>query len=627
MPQELNVPKIEIEKDEVIFWKREIESSREFRKEEFIKRIQYESLIEYWEGNQKNEFHPSIDALTILNEIYPGFSSIINYSVYQNPTITTKAKTPLADGSLKPPMSFMNPMPNIPLPELMRAALQWATEKYGFKNELQHAMFDLMFAGFACIETNHNITQGQDAYTAEGAEPEQGNIIQKAMDKLSQMAGGQEDVEAKVTEEQAEAKADTPLDNTYLMWWNPLEILMDYRATVFNRSRYVGKEKDITLAEFKKDYPDYAEKVREASSKIKYSKHTKKDNINSVKVTELQIKKKDGLYILHTTDQCDEALQYYKYPIPINGFTIKYGCIDKYGKLYPMSRAMQAKKPQDELNHYATIQMEHADRSQKKVGVFMGGLTPEGKNAVKSSDVYAIVEKSINAAVFEQMPTGGVDPANKDLQNMNLEAINKVIGSNELAKSGQSESEFATQDQLKAQAFSSNSAAVQDALGDIARQNLDTLKDIIMALWDGEYYFRITGIPGGEQWYTPEMGKLPDILQGDYLVDVDIISAQRPNPMKDRQEMNELVQALFSPGVAGFLMSNGVKPSIALIHELIKSYNKNPRVLLEEVQMPMPPPVGMNGIPPQAPNVTQIPQGQPTQQPPEPANAPLPVPM
>jgi hypothetical protein len=252
----------------------------------------------------------------------------------------------------------------------------------------------------------------------------------------------------------------------------------------------------------------------------------------------------------------------------------------------------------------------------------MDGLTKEGQNAVQSSDVYAICNKKIPGAVFEAMPVGGVAPENKDLQMLNTENINKLIGTNELAKSGRSESEFATQDALKNQAFDMNTSAFEDALGDLLRDSLDTLKDIILQLWDGDYYFKITGEPGGEMWYTPEMGKLPDLLLGDYLIDVDIVSAQKPNPMKQRSEMMELFQIATSPMVTQLLMAEGKKISINFIKELFKAFEKNPDTIIEDIpQQPMLSQPPMGGVPPggDAPQSFQEPMPEEPQEQPMPS--------
>lgn len=591
---ENNYQEIKISQEEVNYWKGEIEASRRFRKEEFIERIGYEKLIEYYEGFQRSDFQPSIEQMAIINEIYPAAESILTNTYYKNPSIIAKAKRPEADGLLQYPITFSQVQQPIELTDIMKSCLQHAADTQDLKTEAQLALFDFLFAGFACIEANHISTSQNDQYS-DANDP---NFIQSMLSKVS----GALNAEDKVTSEQSEQGKDDRFDESYFMWWSPLDILFDYRAKTFKRSRYICKEKDYTIAEFKRDFPEFADKVPSTDAKpLKYAGHKSKTNTETVRVVETQIKKKDGLYILKTCDGIPEALKYCKSHIITNGFTVKYGCIDKYGKIYPISRVKLAKKPQDELNHYTTIQMEHADRSQKKVAVFVDGLNEKGRQAVLSSDPYAVVEKTVPGAVFESMPVGGVAPENKDLQLLNTENINKVIGTSELAKSGKSDSQFATQDAIKNQAFSDNTNAIEDALGDLIRQVLDCMKDIIMQFWDGEMFFKVTGKQGMELWYTPEMGKLPDILLGDYIIDIDITSARRPNPMQDRNEMAELISVLMKPEINMILQANGKRVSQNMVDELIKSFNKNPRTVLEDFQPQQPATPPMIGDPSQTP--------------------------
>lgn len=597
-----------ISQAEVDYWKSEIRASRKFRQKEFIDRIQYKKLIGYYEGIQADPNNSEYLKAACVNEIYPAFESILANAYVQNPTINVKAKNPKAEGNLTPIQEFMiahGSMPQTPpLTDLMKAAIGYGIEHYGLKGEAQLALFDLLFAGFGCIEVNHKVIKDQSIISQAQDEKQAETFFDKAKSLIEKITNpnNKDDAALKVAAEQQTEKRDSQIDDTYINWWNPLEILFDYRAKVFSRSRYIGKEVEMTIGEFKNEYPAFADKIPVSDyKKLEYSESEDTQDNQIVKLVELQIKRTDGVYGLVTCDSIREAIAFYKRPITTNGFSVKYGCLDKYGTIYPVSRARLAKDSQDELNHYVRVESDTVDRSPRKVAIFEEGLTEAGKTQAKSADVYSVVTKKIPGPVFEAMPVGGVAPETKDLQAIRTENINKLAGTNELAKSGKSESEFATQDNLKNQAFNSQSSLVQDALRDLLVEVIDGLKDIIMQLWDGEYYFKITGLPGGDFWYTPEMGKLTDVLLGDYLIEVDIASAQRRNPMQDRSELTELVMGLMNPAIAGFLQSKGYTLSIGLIEEWIKTFGKNPKVILERMEaMPgmMP---GMLAVPPGAP--------------------------
>jgi hypothetical protein len=269
-----------------------------------------------------------------------------------------------------------------------------------------------------------------------------------------------------------------------------------------------------------------------------------------------------------------------------------------------MARATKARKPQDDINHYMTIQFEHVDRAMRKIGVYMQGLSPSGQSAMKSADVYAQVEKLIPGPVFEAVPAPQVVPENKEIVSMMRESINKGIGTNELAKNGQSNNDLLGQDQLQSQSFQINIASVQDALQDLADELLDELKDIQMQLWDGQDYFKVTGIRGGEQWYKPEMGPLADVLIGDVLVKSDITTAARPDPSKDLRNSVELAKFLTSPDIQTYLQMRGKVSTLAPIDAVVKAFGQNPEMIYEDMkQSPMPQdmsqPMPGEGLPPQ----------------------------
>ena len=248
-------------------------------------------------------------------------------------------------------------------------------------------------------------------------------------------------------------------------------------------------------------------------------------------------------------------------------------------------------QPQDDINHYMTIQFEHVDRAQRKIGVNTSGLTESGKAAIKSSDPYALVEKNGPGLVFEPMPAPSVVPENKEIVTMMTNSINKTIGTTELAKSGKSVNDTLGQDQLQQQAFDVNVSAVQDALQDLGDQLVDELKDIQQQLWDGEDFFKVTGIRGGDAWYDPAMGPLADLLVGDYKVRTNIMSAQRPDPIKDKQDAIEYVNLVTSPMMVQFAAMHGKRPTMEPLITLAKMFNQNPDMVFEDLQpAPMLPP-------------------------------------
>lgn len=631
----LPVQPLQMDKETLNFWKAEIRSSIKRQEEEFTRRINYKELVRYFEALQ---YPGNKSLLAIVDEFSPAILSVITSVYYQNPTVSVEAGNPKADGMIQPSMMYLLQHPEFKpfaLTDLLKGSLTYGMSKGGMKEENQIAAFDLILAGYACVEVNHSSTSDeppqQDAAVSsdDTAGTMMSGIVDGAkglLDKIGSAITGNknaEDVEDEVmADTQSNLRTDFT-DKTYFKRWNPIDVLFDPRADVFKESRWVGKRIRMTVAEFNAKYPKLKGKVLSGDSEngsLEYGEsYNSKDNKKAVILYEIEIKKKgprNCVLVLHPA--LDEQVDYYERAIITNNFAMKYGCIDKYGKLYPMSRARKAKGPQDDINHYMTIQFEHVDRAQRKIAVYFDGLTESGKVAQTSADVYAIVEKTTPQPVYEPMPAPSVVPENKEIIAQMRASINKVVGTTELAKTGESENDTLGQDQLQTNAFQVNVNSVQDALQDMCDQEIDELKDIQQQVWDGEDYFKVTGIQGGDAWYDPSMGPLADILVGDYTTRTNIVSAARPNPLKDREEYMQYASFVISPLAVQFAAMHNKRPSMEVLNNIAKKFDQNPEMVYEEMPMAPPLPPGMPVAPPNA-NMPQQTQGHP--------QGPIPVPQ
>lgn len=594
---------ITMEKPQLDYWKGEIKSSIKRQKEEFIQRIEYNELVKYLEGQQGR---PS---WTIIDEFSPAILSVVTNVYYQNPTVQVEAASPTAEKPVQPSLIYLLQHPEFQpysLVDLLRSALTYAMKKAGMKEEMQIAAFDLILAGFACVEANHTVIS-PDSQQTDKVEERANPLLDSLVNGAKSLFGMKP--EDKVAEEvasttQGDIRTDST-NETYCKRWNPLDVLFDPRAQVFKESRWIGKKVRMTLAEFNSKYPKFRGRVQvgDETPDMTYSEFNREENRKCVVLYEVEIKKRGPRNcILVMSMQLDEPIDYYERPIVTNDFALKYSCMDKYGRLYPMSRAKKAKKNQDDINHYMTIQFEHVDRAQRKVAVYNAGLTESGKAAQASSDAYAIVEKNTPQQVYEVMPAPQVVIENKELVVKSTDSLNKTIGTTELAKSGESQNDTLGQDELQTQAFQANVNSVQDALADLANDVLDALKDIIQQTWDGQDYFRVSGIKGGDAWYDPSMGPLADIVIGDYEVNVNITSAQRPNPLRDRQEFTEYATLVTSPDMVGFAAMHGKRPSMEVLNSLAKKFEQNPEMIYEDIQPPLP----QGTMPPGSPNANLV---------------------
>lgn len=615
---------VEITPEEVKYWKKKIEASKTRQKIEFRERVGYELNIKYFEALQFAD-GMKLNQMAVVDEFSPAIISIMTTTYNQDPTVTVKPLRPESDGPVKPSLLYLIQHPEFKpfsLSELMQSAIKYAMPKVGMKEEMQLADFDLLTAGFACVEMNHlseEVSEEIPQDSTTSLEAPQNSILSKigstiggVVDKVRDALTGTE-AEDKIAAETQDEKVDFT-DATYCKRWNPLDILFDDEAIVFKDSVFIAKIVRMSIAKFNAKYPKFKGRISatsEAVSTIPYASYANSENKKAVCLYELEIKKKTGRNcVLVLADGIPEHIDYYEDPIITNDFKIKYRALDKYGKIYPMPRATKARKPQDDINHYMTIQYEHLDRAMRKIAVNMSGLTESGKSAQRSSDVYAIVEKNSPQPVYEAMPAPSIVPENKEVVAIMKDSLNKAFQTSELGKSGKSDNEFATQDIIEQKTGEQNAAAVTDTLQDLANDLIDTLKDIIMQFWDGEDYFQVTGIKGGDQWYTPEMGPLADILVGDFLIQADITTAAKPNPMKDRQDSLEYAAFMTSPQTMAFAQMHGKRPSMNVLNNVVKQFNQNPETAFEDLEPMLPIPgaiqVPPNGQPQEQPSPQQV---------------------
>ena len=109
------------------------------------------------------------------------------------------------------------------------------------------------------------------------------------------------------------------------------------------------------------------------------------------------------------------------------------------------------------------------------------------------------------------------------------------------------------------------------------------MKDIQQQVWDGEDYFKVTGINGADAWYDPSMGPLAELMVGDYGIETDITSAQRPDPIKDRQDSLNYSAFMTSPATVQFAAMHGKRPTMKPLENVVKQFNQNPETAFEEL--------------------------------------------
>ena len=257
---------------DVKFWLNEIQSCLKRRDEELIKRNNYPNLIKYYEGEQGDS---SKKKLAVINEYFPSVNGMIAEIMYKNPTIITQPTKPQAEEGTP----------------VMNGALTYAMDRTDSLTENKLGLFDMIMAGYCGIEVNYiqkNATASKPSLEPQGIMGKVKGMFKKADNEEQAEEELEKDLPVK-------EKAYAEYHNTYIRRWNPLNILLDYRAERLKDMRYVGKVIKMTHSEFSARYPKFKDKVQ-AGDNLEYCMQDKDEDKKLVTLYELQIKKEGGEY-------------------------------------------------------------------------------------------------------------------------------------------------------------------------------------------------------------------------------------------------------------------------------------------------------------------------------------------
>ena len=582
---------------EIKYWLSEAESCCERAKHELQKRNNYPFLINYFEGIEKinptSPYASTAEVYAIVNDHFPNTNAIISEIMYQNPDITAEATKPNGEQNER----------------LMASAINYGFKKLDAITENRVALFDMLYAGYSGVEVDHlKEDYGIDMLPDEDVERQGliGTVVGKAKELF-----GMKEAEEKVEKEAAtqEEKYSTQ-EKTLIRRWNPLNVPLDWKADTLKDRRYNLKKCWYSKAEFDAKYPQFKDKVYptdDKESKLNYAKFSSNLYNSKVLLYEFQIRRKNNEYwnLVVSPQYTFEEIDYYQREYPTNGFNMKIGTLHKYGKLYPVSFAQINKKINDELNEYIRFMMKVAEHNIPKYLADKNKVKTDAESALRSTtvnDIAFIDGSPVNSAIPLQ-PTQ-ISTENKELIQIFNRQKEKGWSISEARLAGQGTAEFATELDIQEAGFQASKGDIQEGLKDLILQELETLKDVIVKFWDGEYFFKVTGGPKPE-WYIPQsvvnpqtgqpmvLNALTDILTGDYELKIDISSSLRPNKERKKKETIEFLTWLVSPAVFGYLQSQGKTINVDDFKKAAQQFGFNPETLLIDLPPMISPPGGL----------------------------------
>jgi len=549
--------------NECRYWQQEVKSCENRQKRELIERNAYPQMINYYEGDQydTSDGHKK---LAIINEYFPNVNSLIAEIMYKNPDIIVESQKPDAEE-------------NAPI---MQSALNYAFKKLDALTENRIALFDMLMAGYCAVEVNHINTMQVENVARPGGEEK--SLIGKVKDKIRSMTDENYEAEVEKVIPTAEEKYSTP-DETYIRRWNPLNILLDYKAERTKDMRYIVKVINMSHAEFAARYPKFKDKVNTTST-MPYSLHSKDQDKKSVTLYEFQLKKKDKyVHFIISGNYSLGEIDYWERPYTTNGFNIKIGTLHKYGKLYPISMAKINKSIQDDLNNYTTFMMEVAEKNIPKRWYNKTKVKEDGLRALNSNIVNQAVPVEGGQESIGTIPNTNVSAENKELIQI-FDKQKDKLWSVTAQRTGQlGKAKFATELEIAEAGFIAQQSDIQEGLRQLLREEVDTLKDIIVQFWDGPMWFKVTDSTE-PTWYQPQqdpltgqvLNPLTDLLIMDYECDVDIQSSLKPNKEKKKKDLIDFATWITSPNVLQFAQMQKYMIDIDVIRKVAKEWGWNP---------------------------------------------------
>ncbi len=603
---------------ELRYWLEEAKSCEDRQKHELQHKNNYPFLVNYFEGIEKiNPSYPHLsgaEVYAIINDYFPSTNALISEIMYQNPDITAEATKPFE--TLPSMQGFQQSFPpdtGITPDMLMATALKFGFKKLDAIVENRVALFDMLYAGYCAVEIDHMKEDEGYSMLPDGMEERKGlmgTVIGKAKEFL-----GMKEAEEKIEAEEAtdDEKYATP-EKTFIRRYSPLDVPLDWKATNLRDRRYNLKKIWLSKAEFDTKYPDFKDKVYPSDEKISYAKFSTEAHTRKILLYEFQIRQKGNKYMnLCISPQYTQSeIDYYERPYATNGFNMKIGTLHKYGKLYPISFAQVNKKLSDEMNEYIRFMMKVAEKNVPKFVVNSDIVKADGQSALRSTEVNDIVEVKGNTtgAVTPLQPTN-ISVENKELIQIFRQQKEKLWAVSESRLSGKSGSEFMGEVEIQEAGFQASKGDIQEGLKDLILQELETLKDIVVIFWDGEYFFKVTG---GQKpvWYVPQtalnpqtgqpmvLNALTDILTNDFELSIDITSSLRPNKERKKKEVIEFLTWITGPGLSQYLMSQGKTLNVEEVKKAGQQFGFNPETLLIDLQPPAGMPIDGAQLPPEA---------------------------
>lgn len=516
------------------YLKKHLIDARGFQEKEFKSKIDVELYQAYYAGedyrhDSANQIY-SEDEFISLNKTFPATNRVVPSLYFQNPKIVFTPKKNSTEFSAK----------------VLTAKVNYDFREMKVKKENQMTVLDAWYCGFGAAKIGY---QTQFQYKDK---PKDKGMIEKTIDKVM----GKSDNDERIIDY-------IEYEGSFVRRINPKFVYRDPKQPA-------GKDRFIWL-QYPKTLEDITTSdVYEYDSDF-YTRFGSKDPREvEIQLFEGWLRTRKGLYIVAMCDGYSKPIRWEKSSWQGDDFPISFLSFAEVNDLhYPPSFMKVTAKQQKHVNYLTTLQFNVINKFRNQTAINEKALSEEGERAIKENSIGGIIK-------FKQPVAGNIAPINSapipaDLFNVanimseNLQECLQVAG---LRSGGAQNEPTLGQDQIKEFGNTIGLSGMQDKVREFVIDEARKLSQMIKQYATAPSLVPITGVDlkdpqtgklVTDEWLefgTPEQPiTLRQAVAGDYDVDVDIKTAQRPDDATKLKLFGDMANMLFTNPMIGQVLA------------------------------------------------------------------------
>lgn len=561
---------LKIAPEEIKRWRVEIDNAEDFRRKNFgsysetIKEGAGENLEYYERGDIASGTVdggiPSRSYTATLNLVYTLAKNVIPSLYYRNPRV----------------LAFPNRKQDEPSAPIAAALLNYYFRELGIKETNQLVILDAYLLGMGVSKIGYATQFGADIPDEAEEKRREKSKLAKVMEGL-----GLKKPKPEEKKQNIELQENITTENPYVVWVSPFNFGIDPRATSIYNAQFVYEKITKTLDEVKKNKnfknTDKLEGIEPEGLSDRVPA-TELDRFKTIDLYEIHYKTTEGINILILAKDGEgaECLYHDKSIYEMDGFQYEILTFNKHGhKLYSRSDIDIIKPLQDRLSDTLDSILEQVDRFVPKIGIDETAVTEQGKVALESGDVGAIVKftKNPNEAIKEI----GFTQLKADLYTLIEKLIDIIILESGLTRAqltGLTTAQTATEAQIGQGGANIRLFAKAEAASDFSNRQSRKLWQVIRQFVDLEKVELITGEAAIDEKGIPRFQWLEEynseeLAKAELNFQIEVGSTQKPDVAVIRKEWENFINIMARTNVIALLQQQGKKLDIA---ELIRLY-------------------------------------------------------